>query len=47
MPTDSLVMRTVAPLDVQQTLDEMELSLEMCTEMCQHYRGINVCSKFF
>jgi hypothetical protein len=36
------VVRTVAPADLQRTLDEMEISLAMCTEMCPHCGKVNV-----
>jgi hypothetical protein len=29
-----LVVRTVPAADLQKTLDEMELTLDMCSEMC-------------
>ena len=35
------VVRTVAPADLQRTLDEMELSLAMCAEMCPHCGKMN------
>jgi len=34
--------RTGSPTDLQRTLDEMELSLGMCTEMCPHCGRVNV-----
>jgi hypothetical protein len=36
------VVRAVMPADLQRTLDEMELSLAMCTEMCPHCGKLNV-----
>jgi uncharacterized protein (DUF983 family) len=36
------VVRTVAAADLQRTLDVMELSLGMCTEMCPHCGKVNV-----
>ena len=36
------IVRIVAPADLQRTLNEMELSLVMCTEMCPHCRKVNV-----
>ena len=36
------VVRTVAPADLQRTLDEMEVSLGMCAEMCPHCGKVNV-----
>jgi uncharacterized protein (DUF983 family) len=40
------VVRTVAPADLQRTLDEMEISLAMCTEMCPHCGRVNVFAGF-
>ena len=34
------VVRTVA--DLQRTLDEMELSVVMCSEMCPHWGKMNI-----
>jgi len=36
------VVRTVAPADLQRTLDEMELSLAMCSAMCPHCGNVNI-----
>ncbi len=36
------VIRTVAVADLQRTLDEMELALDLCTAMCPYCRSINV-----
>jgi len=36
------VVRNVAAADLQRTLDEMELSLVMCTAMCPHCGKVNI-----
>jgi len=36
------ILRTVAVGDLQRTLDEMELSLEMCSAICPHCGNVNV-----
>lgn len=36
------VIRILKAADLQRTLDEMELSLQMCTEMCPHCGKVSV-----
>jgi hypothetical protein len=36
------VIRTVLGTDLQRTLDEMELTLNVCSEMCPKCRKINL-----
>ena len=36
------VVRTVPVADLQRTLDDMELTLDVCTEMCPHCGKVNV-----
>jgi hypothetical protein len=36
------ILRTVALADLQRTLDEMELSLVMCTALCPHCGKVNI-----
>ena len=36
------ILRTVAVGDLQRTLDEMELSLVMCSKMCPHCGRVNI-----
>jgi uncharacterized protein (DUF983 family) len=36
------VVHTVATADLQRMLDEMELSLEICTETCPHCGKVNI-----
>ena len=36
------ILRTVAVRDLQRTLAEMELSLEMCSAICPHCGKVNV-----
>jgi hypothetical protein len=36
------VVRTVAVASLQRTLDDMELSLDVCTDICPHCRMVNV-----
>jgi hypothetical protein len=36
------IMRRVAAGDLQRTLNEMELQLEVTTALCRHYRAISL-----
>ena len=36
------VVQSVPLKDLQRTLDEMELTLDVCTEMCPHCGGVNI-----
>lgn len=36
------ILRSVALADLQRTLDEMELSLTMCTAMCPNWGKANI-----
>ena len=38
------VVRTVPAAALQQTLNEMELTLDLCTEMCPHCGKVSVFS---
>ena len=40
------IVRRVAPADLQRTLDEMELSLGVCSEMCPHCGNVNIFPDF-
>jgi hypothetical protein len=40
------VVRTVRSADLRQTLTEMELTLDMCTELCLHCGSVNVLPGF-
>lgn len=42
----AVVVRTVPVNEMQKTLDEMELTLDVCTEMCPHCRSVNVLAGF-
>jgi hypothetical protein len=41
-----LVVRTVPAADLQRTLDDMELTLDVSTEMCPHCGSVNVMPGF-
>jgi hypothetical protein len=40
------IVRTVPAADLQRTFDEMELTLDLCTEMCPHCGKVNVIAGF-
>jgi len=41
-----VVVKTVAVADLQRTLDEMELTLDVCTAKCPHCGKVNVFTGF-
>ena len=40
------VIRTLPAADLQRTFDEMELTLDVATEMCPHCNAVNVFTGF-
>jgi hypothetical protein len=42
----NFIVRAVPAAELRKTLAEMELTLEMCTEMCPHCRSVNVLPGF-